>query len=86
MWVQLPPLPLHFTSLNKRKKMIDRLEDQPSCYQKMNISEIFNRIEEINDNFMMNPSQDIDEFLGDAEEVLDLVRVLRAHFGLPNPE
>ena len=66
--------------------MIDRLEELPECYRPMNVAEILNRIDDINNNFMMNPGQDLDEFLGDAEEVLDLVRVLRAHFGLPIPE
>ena len=66
--------------------MIDRIENLPKCYQSLNFVEILNRIEEINGNFMKNPGQDLDEFLGDAEEVLDLVHVLRTHLGLPMSE
>lgn len=66
--------------------MIDRLEELPECYRPLNVAEILNRIDDINNKLMMHPELDIDEWLGEIEEVLDLVRVLRAHLGLPAAE
>ena len=63
-----------------------RREDLPKCYQSLNVAEILKRIEDISDNFMRHPGQDLDEFLGDAEEILDLVWVLRTSLGIPTPE
>jgi hypothetical protein len=87
MWVQLPPLPLHFTSNQKekmKKKIVDRFDTFPEVYRQMNVAESLDRIEELAGNFMCNPGQDLDDFLGDAEEVLELVLYIRAHLGLPS--
>ena len=63
--------------------MVDRLDDLAPPYRTMNVSEILDRIEEIGVNFMANPGQDIDDFLGDSEEIVELVWAVRAHMGLP---
>lgn len=71
----------------EKSNEIDRLEEMPSVYAKMNVCEILDRIEAIATGIMEEPSPDnIDTLLGDAEEVMDLVATVRAHLGIPVPD
>ena len=65
-----------------KKKIVDRFDKFPEEYRQMNVAESMDRIEELADNFMQHPEQDLDVFLGDAEEILELVTYIRAHLGL----
>lgn len=69
-----------------KKKIVDRFDTFPEAYRQMNVAESIDRIEELVGNFMRHPEQDIDDFLGDAEEVMELVSYIRAHLGLGSEE
>jgi len=71
----------------EKSNEVDRLESMHPDYAKMNVSEILDRIETIAADIMYEPQpEDIDELLGNAEEVLELVSVIRAHLGLNVPD
>jgi hypothetical protein len=70
----------------KKSEDIDRLENMPAVYSKMNVSEILDQIEALSSSIMNEPGMEIDALLGCAEETIDLVHVLRAHFGIPIPD
>jgi len=71
----------------EKSNEVDRLEKMHADYRKMNVSEILDRIETIASGLLYEPQpEDIDELLGNAEETMELVAVVRAHLGLNVPD
>jgi len=71
----------------EKSKEVDRLENMADAYNKMNVSEILDRIETLAADILYQPQpEDIDELLGGAEETLELVAVIRAHLGINVPD
>lgn len=86
-----PALPICLITKRKKKmkksEEIDRLENMCGSYAQMNVSEILDRIENIASDITFDPApEDIDILLGNAEEVLELVAVIRAHLGIAVPD
>lgn len=70
----------------KKSDEVQRLEDMAPTYTKMNVSEILDRVETLAADITFDPGMDIDELLGNAEEIMELVAVVRAHMGIAVPD
>ena len=70
----------------KKSDEVQRLEEMAPSYSKMNVSEILDRVETLASDITFDPGMDIDELLDSAEEIMELVAVIRAHMGIAVPD
>ena len=71
----------------EKNEEIERVENMAPAYTQMNVKEAIDRIEVLATCTMYEPEpEDIDELLGNTEEILELVALLRAHLGLAVPD
>jgi hypothetical protein len=70
----------------KKSDEVQRLCDMADAYSKMNVSEILDRVETLATDITFDPGMDMDELLGNAEEIVELVAVVRAHMGIAVPD